>query len=344
MSHKPVELGHVPWANYSHEQLWHMVMSADPAALLRRSEHLNTVATDLGRNAEDVRGMLDRLLATWSGGTADQVAAVVRPVLQWMAESAGTGTEVAARLGHFAETINRARDEMPYPVHNQVLDAAANGQTVSVANTPDDTQLIKQIAAHTTATPAQAHAAKAKAVEVMHRYDHASAQAYHGMPTFTKPPAVLGVTVPHPTPPPQPPPIHPPPPVRQPPPIGSTTTTSSVTTPSDFTGSAAGGATGFGGPGGLAGSAAGGLAGSVGGGASAALPGAVSGAGMVAATEGELAAMNAAQAEQAGWSGFAPMGAGGQRGAQDGEHRDRYAGRPDLIGELPPAFPPVLGL
>jgi hypothetical protein len=38
------------------------------------------------------------------------------------------------------------------------------------------------------------------------------------------------------------------------------------------------------------------------------------------------------------------MGAGGRRGDRDGEHHDRYAGRPDLIGELPPAFPPVLGL
>ncbi len=312
---KKVQLGHVPWSNYSHERLWHMVMSADPAALQQRAAHLDTLATRMGAAGKDAHRTLETLLATWSGGTADQVAAVVRPVLDWMATAATTGSEIAARLGRFAEAVNQAREDMPMPVG-------------------------------TTATPEQAHATKDKAVAVMHRYETASVQAYHGMPTFTPPPRVPGVHVPPPVSPPRPTPIVPPvPPAQQPAP---TTTQSSVTTPSDFTGSTSG-ATGFGGPGGLPGSAVGGLSGGglaagVAGGASAALPGAVSGAGMMAATEGELAAMNAAQAEQGGWSGFAPMGAGGQRGAQDEEHRDRYAGRPDLIGELPPAFPPVLGL
>jgi PPE family len=305
---KKVQLGHVPWSNYSHERLWRMVMSADPAALQQRATHLDTLATRMGAAGRDAHRTLETLLATWSGGTADQVAAVVRPVLDWMATAATTGTEIAARLGRFAEAVNQAREDMPIPVG-------------------------------TTATPEQAHATKDKAVAVMNRYEAASVQAYHGMPTFTAPPRVPGVHVPPPVSPPQPTPIVPPiSPTQQPMP-----TLSAATTPSDFVGSTSG-ATGFGGPGGLAGSAVGGISGGVAGGASAALPGAVSGAGMIAATEGELAAMNAAQAEQGGWSGFAPMGAGGQRGAQDGEHRDRYAGRPDLIGELPPAFPPVLGL
>jgi hypothetical protein len=202
-----------------------------------------------------------------------------------------------------------------------------------------------------TATPDQTHATKAMAVAVMHRYEDASRQAYHGMPTFTKPPRVPGVSVPPPASPPQPTPIvSPPPPARQPVPTDPTTTTSSVTipassvtTPSDFVGPAAGGigATGFGVPGGLAGGVSGGLAG---GAAAVPQPGAVSGAGMLAVTEGQLSAMTAAEAQQAGWSGFAPMGAGGRPGEQDGEHRDRYAGRPDIFGDLPPAFPPVLGL
>jgi hypothetical protein len=51
----------------------------------------------------------------------------------------------------------------------------------------------------------------------------------------------------------------------------------------------------------------------------------------------------AAAAEEGGWGGFAPMG-GGARSERDGDHRDRYAGKPDLFGELPPAYPPVLGL
>jgi hypothetical protein len=308
-----VHLGHVPWSHYSHEQLWHMVMSADPARLHERAAHLDTLAARMGDAGRDAHNTLETLLSSWSGATADQVAAVVRPVLDWMAATATTGTEIAARLGQFAAAANRAREEIPAPVTGA-------------------------------ATPDQAHAAKTTADHVMHRYEQASVQAYHGMPTFTKPPTVPGVHVPPPVAPPRPAQIQPPvPPLPQQPVTSPTTTPSAVTTPADFVGSASG-ATGFGAPGGMAGGVVGGVAGGAAGGATAALPGAVSGAGMAAATEGQLAAMTAAEAESAGWSGFAPMGAGGRRGDRDGEHHDRYAGRPDLIGELPPAFPPVLGL
>jgi hypothetical protein len=64
---------------------------------------------------------------------------------------------------------------------------------------------------------------------------------------------------------------------------------------------------------------------------------------MTATEDGVAPVADAAVEEPAGWNGFAPM-AGGRRGDEDAQHRDRYAGRPDLIGELPPAFPPVLGL
>ncbi len=303
-----VHLGHVPWSHYSHERLWHMVMSADPAELHRRATHLDTLATNIGKASDDAHRTLEKLLSTWSGATADQVAAVVRPVLDWMATTATTGSEIAARLGRFAEAANQARADMPTPVG-------------------------------TTATPEQAHATKNKAVTVMHRYETASQHAIGGMPTFTQPPRVPGVSVPPPMPPPLPPRPVPPVPPKQPPvPTTPGTTTSSVTAPSDFVGSSADGmgATGFGGQSGLPGGVAGGPI--------VAQPGAVGGAGMLAATEGQLAAMTAAEAGQAGWSGFAPMGANGRRGEQDGEHRDRYAGRPDIFGDLPPAFPPVLGL
>jgi hypothetical protein len=289
-----------------------MVMSADPAKLHERAAHLNTLATRMGDAGRDAHNTLETLLSSWSGATADQVAAVVRPVLDWMATTATTGTEIAARLGEFAAAANRAREAIPAPVTGA-------------------------------ATPDHADAAKTTAVHVMQRYEQTSVQAYHGMPTFTKPPTVPGVHVPPPVAPPQPPQIVPPVPPLPQPVTGPTTTPSSVTTPADFAGSASA-ATGFGAPGGASGGASGGMAGGVAGGASAAVPGAVSGAGMAAATEGQLAAMTAAEAEPAGWSGFAPMGAGGRGGDRDGEHHDRYAGRPDLIGELPPAFPPVLGL
>jgi hypothetical protein len=38
------------------------------------------------------------------------------------------------------------------------------------------------------------------------------------------------------------------------------------------------------------------------------------------------------------------MPGGRAPGDQDGSHRNKYAKATDLVGELPPAFPPVLGL
>ncbi|HEX3588286.1 MAG TPA: PPE domain-containing protein [Pseudonocardiaceae bacterium] len=352
-------LGHTHWEHYSHQQMWDMIMSADPKAVMGRATDMSDLAKAMGEDAEQVRSTLQTLLSSWSGPAADQTAAAIKPVLDWAAEAATTATEIAARMGHYAEAINTARTHMPAPVDYRQLNAVADGQTVTVSDLDVNAPELSAMAHGHTATAEQAAASKSKAVEVMRRYEHTSATAYHGMPTFSRPPKLPGLVSqpPAPTMPPPPGPVPTQPPghdkTEPSPTAPASTLPSSVgaTTPSSFVGplspgglgAAVGGGPGLVGTGGAIGGGGIGAAGAVGASnplvsGAAVGEGAMSTAGRMAAAEGELAA------EQGGWGGFAPMGGGGARSGQDGEHRDKYAGKPDLFGELPPAFPPVLGL
>jgi hypothetical protein len=362
-------LGHVAWENYSHQSLWDMVDAADPHAVMDRSTDLSTLAATMGDDTEHVRALLQRLLSTWDGPAADQTAAAVRPVLDWAAHAATTASEIASRLGQYAEAINTAREDMPAPVDYQQVDAAAAGGTVSLSGDLDlrRSELTAMAHGHT-ATAAQADAKKTEAVKVMRHYEHASAAAYHGLPTFPKPPKMAGL--PTTTPASEPPPVVTPEPPVLSPPVGPVNPhdpaglgenpvpgvqQSGSTTLSGFAGPVGPGAGGvIGGQGGI-----GGIGGGIGTAGLPGLSGAVAGAGPASAaaspvgafaadTEAQLGRMAGAEAAaegEGGWTGFGPMGQGGGRGFdRDGEHRDRYAGKPDLFGELPAAYPPVLGL
>jgi hypothetical protein len=331
---KKPRFGHFEWENYSHQSLWNMLLLADPREMMTRAADLDSLATSMGADADAVQSALQTLLSSWTGAAADQTAAVVKPVLAWAAHAANTSSQIAHRLGVYAEAVDHARKTMPKPVAEQS------------ATTPE------------AAAAGHAHAAarKATAVDVMRTYEARAAAAYHRMPTFTKPPSMPGLTSTAPTAPPSPKVSPPPPATPQPTPVptppggalgsgtGQAGMSGGTTTPSDFAGPAVPGA------GGIAGGVIGGLPGVGATGGLGSSPGTVagvppmSGAGALAgdAALGRMAAAEAAA--QGGWNGFAPMGQGGARSENDGEHRDRFACGSDLIGDLPPAFPPVLGL
>jgi uncharacterized protein YukE len=339
-----------------------MVESADPKELLTRANDLDALAKRMGDNVNAASKAITKLMSTWSGPAADQSASVVQPLLNWASGAATTGSQIANRLGHYAEALNRARLEMPSPVDPTQLDAVAGGGTATVNNLSMNEPELTAMANGDTATQAQASAAKAKAVEVMRRFEQESESAYHGMPTFTKPPKAGNFPSPEPMPEPPVPPIpHPPkpqpptqtPPTTQQPGNPANPGASTSTSASDYRGPSGlgvdlgtgspGGAAAFGAGGGLPGTGmgSGGVIGMAGLGT-----GPVSGVGEEAAAQraGAMAAGEAA-AEQAGVEGFAPMGMGGGRsGDADREHRNSYGEESNLIGELPAAFPPVLGL
>lgn len=341
---------HIDWERYAHQQLWHMVISADPSSMMTTANHLDDLAGHMADTAGQIKGIVQSLESHWTGQTADQAASALNRVFNWADQTASTASDIAYRMGRYAEVTNTARRIMPLPT----LPTPPDGQAADPA-------------AGQAETAAAAQAAKQDAVRVMRQYAAESADIYHGMPTFSTPPSFAGVSFP----PPQPEPPQPPPSVPSPghtdPPAGSTTTSSSAvppsvtpaaasTTPADFAATpGAGSAVGWGydplgGSLGLAGPLAGGGSGTPGGdagGPAALIPGSRAGSSLsTAEEESQLARTAAAEAEQqAGWEGFAPLGNGsGRAGNQDLTHRDRYTPAQDLFGDLPPAYPPVLGL
>ncbi|HEX5117871.1 MAG TPA: PPE domain-containing protein [Pseudonocardiaceae bacterium] len=336
------ELGKVAWENYTHQNLWDMILPADPKEIMHRADQLNTLAADMDSAVEGVRDAMQKLMSAWSGNAADTANQAVTPALDWATQAATTASEIAHRLGAYADAIDKARADMPLPADFRQMDAHAAG------------------AAPMPTGETGTAAGKQQAVHVMRRYEHASAQAYHGLPTFQHPPTVGHLPAPGPAPEP-PATVTPTPPLPQPVPLPLPQPPTSHDGPLPDVGSASTSLSSFTGPVGpagvIGGPGSGGLAAGLPGGspvgpfggvpAGAAVPGTapVSGAGVLAAGPARLgpAGAMAEAAEEPGWGGFAPMGQGG-RGDRDGEHRDKFAGRPDLVGDLPPAFPPVLGL
>lgn len=350
------EIGNVDWEKYNHQYLWLMVMTADPHHLMRHAHHLSDFASTTNKKIEEIQSNLQRIFSSWSGDAAKTAADKIGPVLEWAYSSATKASEIAHRLGEYATAINTARVDMPPPTDYGQLNAVHNGGSAEIGDPTMNYFELKAIANNHTATSADAAASKAKAIEVVRVYEQNSRKAYAGTPTFTQPPKIPGIPSipPSPEPPSRRPltltpmPTHDPTPV--PPGPGATAQPVDATSLSGYVGPSSGtGALGVpGGSGMLSGlGAVGGVPGAIGSG-----PGVSSlpGVGLLpnpAVEEGQLdplAAEQAAAAEgEAGWPGFMPAGAGG-RSTRDGEHRDRFSLRPDLIGELPPTYPPVLGL
>jgi hypothetical protein len=306
-------IGPIRWQDYTHQHMWNMLMAANPEAMFQEAEKATTLANEMGDITDFAHAIAQDVVGAWSGGAADNAAASITEFLQWADHTANTVNKVAGLLSQYAHVVNRARLSIPAPV---------DGQTAT-----------------------QAAGAKTHAEHVMEHYTSQSRTidgelAQHQFPA---PPGATGLPLPAPEPTRQP---HPEPP-HQPthdstaPPLDTTTTTTSSAMPASQSGGALSGGA-LSGPGGIGGTAGGSPDGAV-------ANGLLGDPGMsaVGATEAEtgLARMAAAaEGQAAGWSGFAPTPPVRSTDDGDGEHRDRYSGRPDLIGELPPAFPPVLGL
>jgi hypothetical protein len=309
--------------------MWRMVVDdADPATMFDEAEKLRGLAERLGEITTMAHGVAQDVLGAWEGDAAANAAGQMTEFLRWADDTANTANNVAHLLGQYAHVVNRARLSMPYP-------SEAGGLTPQ---------------GHT-ATAAQEKASKTEAVHVMEHYAGQSRDIYAQLHNhrFTAPPSGTGGSVPPPAP-------EPHAPVHQPPTDIGVTTPSAVstsTTPSGFVGSAAGipGAP----SGGSAGTAAGtpSPAGIMSGGlppdAGAARtifgPRAASGLGAAQTATGRTSAAGAVAEEPEESRGVTPLPPGSRaRGDQDGNHRNRYGQKVDLIGELPATAPPVIGL
>jgi hypothetical protein len=310
-------LGPIRWQDYPHEHMWQMLVQANPETMFTEAEDLRKLAEELGQVTTDAHAIAQDVFGAWNGQAAEDAANRIGEFLKWADQTANTANSIAGLLSEYAHVVNRARLTIPYPV-------SSGGMTPQGK----------------VASPAESHARKTEAAQVMEHYASQSRDIYARLHThqFTAPPTGTGLPLPAPAPEPAPP-VHQPPTTHQPttpsPDLAATTPSSvGATAPSGFVDG-----TGYG-AGGLASGVVNGLPGG------AAAPIGPGGMSAVAAMDAEAAmARMAATAEgQAGWNGFAPMSPGRGTGAEDDKHRDRFARQTDLVGELPPAFPPVLGL
>ncbi len=284
----------IDWQHYPHQDMWNMIMAADPVAMFEEATKADDLATAMGDITIFLNRIAQNVVGAWSGPAAESAAAQIKRFLDWSDGTANTVTGVARLLSTYAHILNRAKLSIPVP------DGSAGSRT--------------------------------HAQHVMENYAQQSQGVYDqlGQHHFSAPPDAKGVLPPpEPEPRPTPHPTTVDTPSTQPSSIA--TTPSSITTVPTTSGGVGAGIPGL--PGGVA---TGGMAGGPTPG-----PGSISGVGALAADE--MAPLLAAE-EQAGWNGFGSMPMTGRTaGGRDDEHRDRYSVRPDLIGELPPTFPPVLG-
>ena len=361
-----------------------MIMSANPQAIQERAQAVRKFAQDMHKVTDFVHDTAQNMFGLWSGSSAQQAAQTINQVTSWADHTAETASQIAHSLGHYADALNEARDTMPEPINWGAVNKALSGGTVDLSTSGVNAATIQAIArGHHLNTPQAQQkelANKTKAVAVMRKYHATSTSIYRTTPTFTNPPGITTVPID----PVQQPPTWPPvgatwPPVSGPGDPGTrsegTTTTSSATpiattgigtAPTGLPPVGAGSGLGNGYNAGIAalgGLGSGGVVNDEGGwggfgssdgvgatvsspivGTRAAVgPGAASGA-TAEESAGSRAAVAAEGDGEAGWGGFGPMGGRGAGGVGDLEHRDRYAVRADVIGDLPEAFPPVIGL
>ncbi|MFI9818741.1 PPE domain-containing protein [Saccharothrix variisporea] len=364
----PEKFGQINWAVYTHRELWDMVKSADTGRMGGRAHDWQVLAGEVDRATGDVRELVQRLVVSWQGPSSVVAAESVSRLTEWAADASRRAYGVGTGLTAYTSAVEEAARRMPEPVHPDAEKWFREGYDVSTLDGPEGAYFLRQLLDDHRPSKEEQQAAKARAVDVMEAYERASREVHTGLPSFNEP-APAGAQV-------QADQV---PPVRTPnipdwddpytpgehvptdpdephTPAGGPRDTTSVAAVAD-SGSGPGGASGPGAGGGHgsganfgpgagvgaragAGFGAGGGSGRAGGsgplgpgGSSGVLgvaPGAMARGGVVGAAGG------------AGGFGMYPPVAPPNR-EEDREHRNRYDDGLDLLDDLPPAFPPVLG-
>lgn len=342
--------GTVNWDAYQHEQLYDMIMRADPATMYARAGEWSALAGRIEATTGRVKQIVDGLMASWQGQAAVDAAAANTRLMHWAGTASHTAGRIAEGLATYTEAVETARRRMPDPAFATAERNFRDGYTVSTTGGPSDAILLRELLTDGLVSHERARARKAEAVAVMSAYESSARQVHDGLPTFAD--AHSGVepgdtwTAPPAT-----------PEAAAPPAAGSSPGHGAVPTPGQGTVRPEAGAVppaqtaaaGFvdpssaGGPGSLngpVGSAAGadGVRGSAGGGPGAGVPPGSAARGV----PGALGVSPARGVPGPGAIGGLPMAPGAGR-EEDVEHTNKYDNGLDLLDDLPPAYPPVFG-
>lgn len=351
---EPGRFGKVNWHAYQHDQLYDMIMSADPAVMSARAGQWQSLAARIDATTGEVREAMARVLDAWKGQAAVSSAESNSRLMRWAGDASETASTVAQSMATYTEAVERARKYMPEPAFATAERNFRDGYTVVGTGGPSTAILLKQLLSDGIVSHEQARARKAEAVAVMEAYEAQSKDVHDAMPHFTDatpttndvadrtpaPDDDTGHRSPHDV------------PTRNG--AGGQDTGHGGPGPGSATGAAgfveplAGGGTGTGygsGPGNGLGGYGGGL-GSLGSGGSDVIRnspgfGALAGAGGVPG-RGAVGGVTGGRAGGAGGA-FGGMPFGHAPDEEDKEHRNKYDVGIDFLDDLPPAYPPVFG-
>ncbi|MEU4443000.1 PPE domain-containing protein [Actinosynnema sp. NPDC050801] len=366
---EPESFGKINWRAYTHRQLWDMVKSADAAQMATRTYEWQRLAADIDQATADVRKIVQGLAMSWRGPSAVTAAASVSELTKWGAESSKHAFQVGNGLEGYTSAVTEAARAIPEPVHPDAEKWFREGYDVTTLDGPQGAYMLKQLLDDHMPSKREQQAAMDQAVRVMEQYEAASHGIGRELPVFDEAPTGAQPTAdtrPTPT---APPWTAPPPPPQAPwetprpadpsplqPGVRPEGTTSVAAAGGPATGQGThGGPGGFGsqagfgpggggsyghgpGQGGGQGAGQGGFSqGGFGPGGSSGVLGAVPGG---AAARGGVGPVLGTGGPQ-GFGMYPPMSPANRE--EDGEHRNRYDNGLDLLDDLPPAFPPVLG-
>ncbi|MFE2753088.1 PPE domain-containing protein [Actinosynnema sp. NPDC059335] len=366
----PENFGKINWRAYTHRQLWDMVKSANAAQMATRTYEWQRLAGDIDQATADVQKVVQTLVLSWRGPSAVAAAESASRLTKWAADASHRAFQVGTGLDGYTSAVEEAARAIPEPVHPDAERWFRAGYDVTTLDGPQGAYMLKQLLDDHLPDKREQQEAMDRAVRVMEQYEAASHGIGRQLPVFDDAPTgaqptpdhrpVPAPAAPTPTPVPapwvEPPPSRETPPVTSPPPDVRPEGTTSVAAAGAPAAAGFGPPTGFGpggggfgqGPGGhgpghgggygYGGYGAGGGPGAFGPGGSSGVLGAVPGG---AAARGGVGPVVGAGGPQ-GFGMYPPGAAPGNR-EEDGEHRNRYDQGLDLLDDLPPAFPPVLG-
>ncbi|WP_132123933.1 PPE domain-containing protein [Actinocrispum wychmicini] len=341
----------INWRVYTHTELWDMIQQAAPGQLGAVAHNWGLVAQGVDATTAKVHEVVQRLMFSWRGPSAQQAAASVSALTRWAADASETAHTVGKGLDSYTSAVERAQQHMPEPVHYWAERSYKAGYDVKTLDGPNGLYMADQLMDDVMPSKKQADEAKERAIDVMRTYEASSRDVHNDLPQpFQAPPSTTDLSAAD-----NPAPVRPDP--RPDPVIGTPDTkplrpipdpshpgavfvgvpgTDAQSAGVDPVAPGYGSASGLGyGPGADSSSGRGaGFAGAAG-------PG--SGVGVVG-PEG-AAGYRAVAGTRSGAQSSAcyPPGAAGANREEDLEHKSKWGAGIDLLDDLPPAFPSVLG-
>ncbi|WP_460392542.1 PPE domain-containing protein, partial [Actinophytocola sediminis] len=177
--------GKINWDAYQHEQLYDMIMRANPVTMYARAGQWQALAGRIEGTTGRVQQVVERLMTSWQGQAAVDAAAANTRLMHWAGTASHTAGRIAEGLANYTEAVETARRRMPDPAFASAERNFRDGYTVTLTGGPSDAVFLRELLTDGLVSHERARARKAEAVAVMESYEAHSRQVHDQIPHFT---------------------------------------------------------------------------------------------------------------------------------------------------------------